>query len=228
MSKQALFVGSGLLLVLGLVAAALFLNTKPAASRAAAPPAHDRPAAQADAASLARFHSPSFGDAGAKVHIVEFFDPACETCRAFYPYVKEMMAANPGRIRLTLRYVAFHKGSDQVVRMIEAARRQGKHREALEALLAAQSQWVVSHVARPDLALAVLKPLGLDMQKLEADMRSDAIGGVLQQDMQDAVALNVTKTPEFFVNGRSLPRFGYNELRGLVEQALRESYGQAS
>ena len=43
-------------------------------------------------AALASAHSPSLGSADAKVHIVEFLDPACETCAEFYPQVKRMMA----------------------------------------------------------------------------------------------------------------------------------------
>jgi protein-disulfide isomerase len=33
---------------------------------------------------LVRMHSPVFGPQNARVTIVEFFDPACEACRAFY------------------------------------------------------------------------------------------------------------------------------------------------
>ncbi|MFS8328883.1 thioredoxin domain-containing protein, partial [Vreelandella titanicae] len=32
-----------------------------------------------------RSHSPILGREDAPVTIVEFFDPACEACRAFYP-----------------------------------------------------------------------------------------------------------------------------------------------
>src|SRR5512133_1822994 len=42
-----------------------------------------------------RDYSPAYGNPAAKVEIVEFFDPACETCKEFYPLVKKMMAANP-------------------------------------------------------------------------------------------------------------------------------------
>ena len=45
---------------------------------------------------LVRPHSPIMGRADAPVTIVEFFDPACETCRAFYPIVKKIMAEHPG------------------------------------------------------------------------------------------------------------------------------------
>ena len=34
---------------------------------------------------LVRPHSPVIGPRDARVTIVEFFDPSCETCRAFYP-----------------------------------------------------------------------------------------------------------------------------------------------
>lgn len=69
-----------------------------------------------------RLHSPALGRADAPVVIVEFLDPACGTCRDFYPFVKQMMAANPEKIRLVLRYAPFHQGSDRVVAMLEAAR----------------------------------------------------------------------------------------------------------
>ena len=224
MSRKALLWTGITFLIAAFVLGALVYHAKPDPQQQAAPPkGGDRPVVT-DPAALVRFHSPSYGDPAAKVHIVEFFDPACETCREFYPFVKQMMEASGGRIRLSLRYTPFHKGSDEVVRLIEAARRQGKHREALEALLGAQQQWTVNHVAHPELALQVVQRLGLQVDRLKSDMQSAEIGKLIQQDMLDAVTLNVTKTPEFFVNGKPLPRFGFEELRSLVEQALRESY----
>ena len=77
--------------------------------------------ANKNAALLIRDYSPTTGDASAKVTIVEFFDPACETCKAFHPFVKQIMSANPGRIKLVLRYLPLHKGSDYVAKLLEAA-----------------------------------------------------------------------------------------------------------
>ena len=88
--------------------------------------------------------------ADAKVHIVEFLDPACETCAVFYPHVKKLMADNPGRIRLSIRHVPFHQGSEHVVRMLEAARGQDKYWEALEAVFASQDRWTVNHRVYPE------------------------------------------------------------------------------
>ncbi len=183
-----------------------------------------KPAPVANQSALVRPHSPAFGDASAKVHVVEFFDPACETCRSFYPFVKEMIAANPGRIRLSIRYAPFHQGSDQIVKVLEASRKQGKYWQTLEAVLAAQPQWTVNHTARLELAWNAIEGVGLRMQQLKEDMNSPEIAGAIRQDLQDAVALNVTQTPEFFVNGRPMPSFGYEQLKTLVDDALREAY----
>ena len=39
----------------------------------------------------------------------------------------------------------------------------------------------------------------------------------------DAATLNVTMTPEYFVNGKPMPSFGWEQLQGLVEEALAEA-----
>ena len=176
--------------------------------------------AERNRANLVRMHSPTLGKADAPVVIVEFLDPACETCRAFYPMVKEMMAANPDRIRLVLRYAPFHNGSDRVVAILEAARKQGKFWPALEALLGAQAAWAPHHTPQVGLVWKHLEGLGLNLEQVRADMTAPEIASVIAQDLEDARALNVTKTPEFFVNGRPLPSFGYEPLKRLVVQAL--------
>jgi protein-disulfide isomerase len=169
---------------------------------------------------LARLHSPSLGRADAPVQIVEFLDPACETCAAFYPLVKQMMAANRENIRLTVRYAPFHQGSDEVVKALEASRKQGKYWQALESLLASQPSWVQHHQARAELIWPSLARAGLDIEQLKIDMQSPDIARAIAQDVADARTLNVTKTPEYFVNGRPLPSFGFEQLRTLVDEEL--------
>jgi protein-disulfide isomerase len=180
-------------------------------------------AAEANRAVLMRAHSPSLGKADAPVTIVEFIDPACETCRAFYPMVKKMMAAHPDRIRLVIRYAPLHKGSDKVVAVLEAANRQGKFWPALEALLEHQNEWVISHTADINRAWKPLERVGLNMEQLAFDMTSPALAQVIEQDVADAKTLNVTMTPEYFVNGKPLPSFGFEQLQDLVNAALAKA-----
>jgi protein-disulfide isomerase len=191
---------------------------------AAAYRSHQADQATAAAASntqlLVRSHSPSLGRADAPVHIVEFFDPACETCAAMYPQVKKLMAADRESIRLSIRYAPFHRGSEDVVKALEASRRQGRFWQALEALVASQGAWVHNHQARIELAWPHLARAGLDMDRLKADMALPEVAQAIEQDLFDAQALKVTMTPEFFVNGRGLPTFGLEPLRDLVGEAL--------
>lgn len=174
-------------------------------------------------AALVRMHSPTLGNSDAPVVIVEFFDPACDTCRAFYPLVKAMLEANPDRIRLVLRYAPFHNGSDKVVAVLEAARKQGKFWPALEALLGAQADWAPNHMPQVDLVWRHLEGLGLNLEQVRADMAAPEIANLIAQDLADARTLKVTQTPEYFVNGRPLPSFGYEQLKKLVDDALNEA-----
>ncbi len=153
-----------------------------------------------------------------------FLDPACETCAAFYPFVKKLMAVNPGRIRLSIRYAPFHKGSGEVVKALEAARKQGKYWEALEALLASQAQWTQNHTARVALVWQPLALAGVNVEQAKNDMEAPEIARSIEQDVEDGKTLNVNKTPEFFVNGRPLPSFGHDQLRNLVQEELARAY----
>ena len=156
--------------------------------------------------------------------IVEFLDPACEACSAAYPFVKQIMASNPGRVRLTIRYAPFHKGATEIVKLLEASRRQGKYTQTLETLLEAQPSWAISHTARLDLALKAVSGLGLDMQRLEQDMRAPELARLIEQDLRDAMALKVSGTPEFFINGKPLVARSLDDFKAQIDQALREAY----
>jgi protein-disulfide isomerase len=176
----------------------------------------------ARAAALASTNAPSEGPADAKVHIVEFLDPACETCAAFYPIAKQYMASNPGRIRLSVRHVGFHDGAEYAVRLLEASRKQGKYWETLERLLGTQSAWSPGHSAQPALVDRAVEGLGLDMAKLATDMSAPDVLANVRRDMADAVTLKVTQTPEYFVNGKGMPSFGEEQLRKLIRDALND------
>src|SRR5690349_14617252 len=72
------------------------------------------------AARLVRAHSPVMGPANAPVTVVEFLDPACEACRAFAPVVKQILFLHPEDVRVVVRYAAFHQGSDEAIRLLDA------------------------------------------------------------------------------------------------------------
>jgi len=221
-SEAAAARGSRRSLVLGIVIALLAIvgASYLFSSKATRPSGADD---TARATALASAHSPTVGDASAKVHIVEFLDPACETCAAFYPLVKQVMARNPGQIRLSVRHVALHEGSEYVVRLLEASREQDKYWQTLETLLATQSLWTVHHKVYPDRALQAVGNLGLDLERLMADMDSPGVIERANRDRADAMALKVTATPEYFVNGRQMPSFGQQQLMTLIGEELQKA-----
>ena len=173
-----------------------------------------------------RAASPSLGAEAAKVQLVEFFDPACEACRMMYPYVKSLMRANDGKLRLTLRSATFHEGSDYVVKVLEAARMQGQdmYWKSLEAILANQGTWAEHGRPNPQLVWDYLGGTGLDIQKAKQDLNDPRIDALLKQDAKDLATLRVNKTPSFFINGKPLTEFGQNQLRAQVENEIRTAY----
>jgi protein-disulfide isomerase len=214
--RRGIVIGAVVAVILALTAGILLYRSDQSLSSQATATANHDP--------LASAHSPTLGDPSARVHIVEFIDPACETCAQFFPLVKQLMAENPGRIRLSMRHVAFHDGSDYVVRLLEASRKQDKYLPTLEALLASQAQWAPHHTVQPDLVLQAIAGVGLNLEQLMTDMNTAEVAQRMEQDRNDAVALKVTATPEYFVNGRPMPSFGEQQLRTLVSEALRGAY----
>jgi protein-disulfide isomerase len=170
--------------------------------------------------SLVRFHSPIIGPINAPVTIVEFFDPSCESCRAFFPYVKQIMAQYPQDVRLVVRYVLFHQGSEEAVRLLETARMQGLYEPVLAAVLEAQPLW--HDDAQAQKAWEAAAAVGLDVEKARATMNSPAIDEILAKDAADVKKVGIQGTPTFFVNGKLLTKFGPEPLLELVQSELQK------
>ncbi len=180
--------------------------------------------AQENASLFVRNHSQTIGSDDAKVYLVEFMDPACETCAAFDPFVKQMMATNPGKIKLVLRYAPFHDGADTFVKILEAAKRQGKYWETLEVMYKSQQYWASHSNPQPQRIWQYLPKAGLDIERIKKDMNDPAIAQLIAQDLADAKTLNVHKTPGYFVNGKPLQNFGYRQLQQLVQSEISANY----
>jgi len=180
--------------------------------------------ARENASIFVREYSQTLGSDDAKVYLIKFSDPACETCSAFHPFVKKLMAVNPGKIKLVLRYAPFHDGADYFVKILEAAKKQGKYWETLDIMYRTQGHWASHHKPQPQLIWRFLPRAGLDLAKIRKDMTDPEIEKIIKQDLADAKSLNVRKTPGFFVNGKPLTSFGYKQLQKLVESEIHANY----
>jgi protein-disulfide isomerase len=214
--KRSLFVVAALVLVLGFWFAATQFKERRARDLGFM--------AREQAELFVRPHAPTLGAEDARVYLVEFTDPACETCAAFSPFVDQILAAYPDRVKLVLRYAPFHQGTGDVVRILEAARMQDKLWQTLHLLYRTQPTWTQHHQVVLDRIWPLLPQAGVDVERLRRDMDDPRITAVLEQDLADIRALGVTKTPSFFVNGRPLEPFGVQPLVDLVASEVAAEY----
>ncbi len=216
MKKSNLVILAVALMVAAFASAAFLYNSQQSQSQ------ESRTKDNSDA--LVQTYSFKMGNPDAKVTIVEFMDPACETCKHFHPFVKELMRKNSGKINLVIRYAPFHKGSDYMVKILEAVRKQHKFRQVLDLMFETQSVWASHHNPQPELFWNILERKGYDIARIKKDMQNPAIQKIIDQDLADGARLGANKTPTFFVNGKPMPSFGYNQLRELVNTEVAANY----
>jgi protein-disulfide isomerase len=178
--------------------------------------------AEENAETFVRPHSPTMGPVDAQVYLVEYLDPECEACRAFYPHVKKIMKEFEGKIRLVVRYVPFHKNSKHAIAVLEASKKQDKYWDVMDIMFKTQPAWADHHNPQPEKLFEFLPAIpGLQIVKLREDMKDPAIQKIIEQDFIDAKTLGVRGTPTFFVNGKKLTQFGPDPLRAMIRAELK-------
>lgn len=179
---------------------------------------------------LVRPDSPTLGATDAKVTLVEFLDPECESCAAFSPVVKKFLKDYDGKIRFVVRYLPLHQNSRLAAAYTEAAGEQGKYWEMQEIMFRNQPEWGERH-GQPAMAQQVpanvlferyAGEIGLDVEKLRSSVASNKFASKIERDRQDGQSLGALKTPTFFVNGRKLMRFSQQDLKALIEEELKK------
>jgi protein-disulfide isomerase len=179
---------------------------------------------------LVREDSASIGSADAKVTVVEFYDPECESCAAFNPTVKKIMKEYDGKARLVVRYMPLHPNSQLAAIFTESAGEQGKYWEAHDMLFEKQPEWGERHGApstapKPDVKALFEKyavELGIDPEKFHLAVADKRFSAKLDRDREDGRTLGVRQTPTFFVNGRQLAKLTGGDLRALIDDELKK------
>lgn len=169
-------------------------------------------------------YSPVFGDENAKVIITEFLDPECESCSMVYPKVKNLLEMYKGKVKLVIRYAAFHANSVHAIKVLEATRIQKKYWESLDLLFKNQNEWASHHDPKPFLVFTLLEKIGLNIDQLKKDMENPKTMEIIAGDAHGLKELKVQGTPTFFVNGKPLESFGIGYLYSAVAKAVKESY----
>lgn len=137
---------------------------------------------------------PALGDPSGGVTVVEFFDYRCGYCKRSLDAVRGVL--EKAGVRLEMReYPILGDGSALAARAALAAARQGAYEAAHFALMEHEGEFDAGAVD------SIMDGLGLDMERLAADMASEAVGALIDANRELAARLGVTGTPAFLVVG---------------------------
>ena len=167
------------------------------------------------------FDSPrqvTLGNPKGDVTFVELFDYNCGYCKRAMTDMLDLMKADP-KIKVVLKeFPVLGEGSTQAAQVAVAVRMQDKtgkkYLEFHQKLLTGRGQ---ADRAR---ALAVAKEVGLDMARLEKDLKSDEIDATLAESMKLAEALGLNGTPSYVIgNDVVIGAVGLDALGRKIEAA---------
>jgi protein-disulfide isomerase len=158
--------------------------------------------------------SPVGGNPEGDVTLVEFFDYNCAYCRSVAPIVAEIERTDPA-LRLVFReFPILGEGSEFAARAALAARKQGKYASLHHALMQAKERLTEEQV------LETARSVGLDTERLQADMADPAIRAAIERNLALAGALGITGTPSFLIGNTLVPgAVDLGTLQGLVARA---------
>jgi len=147
------------------------------------------------------FNSPrqvTLGNPQGDVTMVEFFDYNCGYCKRAVTDMLDLMKTDP-RLKVVLKeFPVLGPASVEVAQVGVAVRMQDKtgkkYLEFHQKLLTGRGQVDKAK------AIAAAKDVGLDMARLEKDLKSDEIGKTLEESMKLAEALGLNGTPSYVIN----------------------------
>lgn len=144
-------------------------------------------------------NAPVLGNPDGDVTIVEFFDYNCPYCKRAGEQVNEALGQDTG-IRVVMReWPILGEGSVWAARAALASRAQGMYPEFHEALMTARSRLGETTV------LKIAEDVGLDLDKLRADMDAPEVTAHIETSMQLASQLGFSGTPSFVVGETLAP-----------------------
>lgn len=165
-------------------------------------------------------HQAVIGNPRGDVTLVEFFDYNCGFCKRALADTLALLK-DDAKLRIVLKELPIlGQNSTDVARIAVAIRMQDAGGEKY---LAFHRQLLGGHeVADAARAMEIAGSLGLDMEKLGADMDGGEVDRTLAESRQLADALNISGTPSYVIGRTVLPgAVGIDTLRDRVRLARR-------
>lgn len=158
--------------------------------------------------------SPTSGSPNGDITVVEFFDYRCGFCKKVAGTVTQLQKEDSS-VRIVYKdFPILGELSVLAAKAALAAHGQGKHQQFHEALLASENELTKDEI------LTIASRVGLDIERLEIDMRSPDLQLILDRNLALGVELGISGTPGFIVGTELKPgALELRELKGLVLQA---------
>lgn len=160
--------------------------------------------------------APFQGPVDAPVEITVFSEFQCPYCAKLAPLLDEVREAYPESVKVVFKNYPLrsHRYSATAAAAALAAERQDAFWPFHDRLFEQKAQ------LNPNTVMEISRELGLDLQKLQRDMRDPEIANRIRQDIADAQKAGVKGAPSVFINGRRLRDRTFEGFQGLIEQEL--------
>ena len=174
--------------------------------------------------SISTTNQPSLGKDNAPVTIIAFTDYQCPSCASMHPSLERVVKEYGDKVRLVARDFPLtqHAEAFKAAEAAEAAREQGKYWEYIQVLLKNQSLLTV------DKLKGYATEVGLDRTRFDSALDTGKFKESVQLDIDDGIRLGLKGTPTLFVNGRRVSVKSYEDLKALVDAALKNTKTTAS
>lgn len=158
--------------------------------------------------------APIAGKPDGSVTIVEFFDYKCPYCKGVASELMKTIDAD-GDVRLVFKeFPILGPQSVFAAKAALAANRQGRYREFHQALMVLKGDLDETTV------FATARSVGLDVERLKADMEAAEIAAAIDRNHALAQALKINGTPAFVVGDEVVPgAISMEEMKKLIEAA---------
>ncbi|WP_456238459.1 DsbA family protein [Palleronia pelagia] len=162
-------------------------------------------------------NAPVLGNPDGDPVVVEFFDYNCPYCKRVAPDVKALVAGDEDLKVVYREWPILGEGSVFAARAALASREQGLYEPFHWALMELAGR------ANETTVMAAAEDVGLDTEKLRADMDAAEIDAHIETSMRLAQSLGFNGTPSFVIGDELVPGLvPLEQLENLVEAARQE------
>ena len=161
--------------------------------------------------------SPIRGPEDAPITIVSFSDFQCPYCSRVHPTMLRVLATYPQSVRLVFKHnpLPMHPQAPLAHRASIAAGEQGQFWEMHDLIFDN-----IRDLSRNTL-MSYASTLDIDLAQFAADLDSDRVAAVLNEDMAESERLGVNGTPTFYINGQFVSGAQpFENFQALIEREL--------